>query len=149
MKNIKTSLFLILAVVALSFTSCKKPKTQPTPDPTLGDLIKGKTYKLGSVKEGATDVSTSKFNGFTIKFDAAGTGVTFNCGCASTTGGTLTNATANYTAAANTITFTGQPNAWPASFSNVVAGANGVSLGFNATVGISGKTSQYTFALIQ
>ncbi|TAH28766.1 MAG: hypothetical protein EAZ06_08915 [Cytophagales bacterium] len=149
MKKLKASLLVILAVVAVAFTSCKPKEPATTPAPTLAELIKGKTYRLGNVLDGTTNVN-ARFSGFTIAFNAAGTGATLNCNCDPTTGGSFTNTAVTYSAGTNTITFTGtMPSGWPSSISSVSAGTTGSTLNFNATIGLTGKPAiVYAFALV-
>lgn len=138
-------------MVAFAFASCKPKDNPAAPTPSLADLIKGKTYRLkipGGALNGAADES-SKFSGFTIAFNGAGTAATFNCNCDATTGGSIVNAAVNYSASTNTITFTGtMPTGWPLSITNVNAGTTGATLSFNATVGIPGKSNNYTFNMV-
>lgn len=149
MKKLKASLLVILAVVAIAFTSCKGGGDPVVTPPTLAELIKGKTYRLGNVLDGTTNVN-ARFSGFTIAFNAAGTGATLNCNCDPTTGGSFTNTAVTYSAGTNTITFTGaMPSGWPSSISSVSAGTTGSTLNFNATIGLTGKPAVvYAFALV-
>ncbi|TAG43157.1 MAG: hypothetical protein EAZ31_04825 [Cytophagia bacterium] len=150
MKKIKASLLVILAVVAIAFTSCKGGGEPPVVPPTLAELIKGKTYRVSIITVPPSTTPNANFSGFTIAFNAAGTGATLNCNCDPTTGGIFTNTAVTYSAGTNTITFTGtMPSGWPSTLSNVSAGTTGSTLNFNATIGLTNKPEiVYAFALV-
>lgn len=136
----------------LSLANCKKSNLDE-PTLTLKDKIQGKSYGLGSVTKGSTNV-TSEFTGFKITFSADATGVSI------TSGGTNSascSATANV--ASNTITLS-TPNCFRTStLTTVSTNGDGTTLNFTCTLpsssivitpgGRTSGTSEYIFNLVK
>lgn len=108
MKKLTFALFAVCAMVCLTFTSCKKP-IKEDPKKTLKELIQGKSWKLGTVRKGATDV-TANFTGFLLTFNADATTGTITTGGSASTTNNVT-----YGVSTNTITVNGMPiiTGWP------------------------------------
>lgn len=136
----------------LSLANCKY-KNDVDPILTLKEKIQGKTYVLGTVTKGSTNV-TSEFTGFKISFSADATGASI------TSGGTnSTNCTASASVASNTITLT-TPNCFRTStLTDVSTNGDGTTLKFTCTLpsssiiitpgGRTSSTNDYTFNLVK
>lgn len=135
----------------LSLANCKsKPNIEPF---SLREKIQGKTYILGTVTKGSTDV-TPEFTGFKISFSADATGASI------TSGGTnSTNCTASASVASNTITLT-RPDCFRTStLTDVSTNGDGTTLKFTCTLpsssivitpgGRTSSTNDYTFNLVK
>ena len=120
---------------------------------TLKDKIKDKTYVLGLVTKGGTNV-TSEFTGFRLTFTSTGNGVSIVSG-----GGNSANCQVSAAVAGNQIGLTGATCFQTSVLNNVSTNGDGSTLKFDCTLpsssivitpgGRTSGTSDYTFDLVQ
>jgi hypothetical protein len=153
MKIKKVSIHTLIPAIllVLSFAYCK-PKDFVEPN-SLKDKIEGKTYILGTVTKGSTDV-TSDFTGFRISFTGGS-----SCTIVSPTV-TCLSGTQGINIGNSTITFTGSNSCAPSTALNVAANEDGSFLSFTLALNLSsivitptGRTSglaaEYKFNLVK
>lgn len=145
--------------LSLSFFHCNKTGSDDSGLTTLKDQIQGKTYILGTVMQGGTNV-TSEFTGFKIAFNADGTACTIQSPskpCLSTFSAV--------SVAEQTISIIINPgNCLGSTLSNVSSNTDGTVLNFDAVITFptttivvepvggrtgSSETNLYTFNLIK
>lgn len=120
---------------------------------TLKDKIQGKSYVLGSVTKGGTNV-TSEFTGFKITFSPTGTGVSIVSG-----GGNSANCQVSAVVAGKEIGLIGATCFQTSVLNNVGTNGDGSTLKFDCTLpsssivitpgGRTSGTNNYTFDLVQ
>ena len=139
----------------LLISSCA-PEEEEIPI-TLKDKIKDKTYVLGLVTKGGTNV-TSEFTGFRLTFSFTGNGVSIVSG-----GANSANCTVGAVVAGNQIGLTGSSTGsscfQTSGLNNVSTNGDGSTLKFDCTLpsssivitpgGRTSGTSDYTFDLVQ
>jgi hypothetical protein len=155
MKKTYLTLFTLILGIALVLPSCKPGGGV---DPTsLADLIKGKTWRLGSITRTSPAPNTpadSKFASFNLTINAQGTGGSISYNGDNDTGGAGVNVNVTYTInnSSNTLAISGfsgnLANIWPSSPFNVTANETTLSFSIILTSPKTGAAT-YKFDLVR
>ena len=153
----KIRLTFLTLMIAVCVMSCKK-KTTVDPgktDLSLLELVKGKTWRLGTVTKNGTTPVTADYTGFTLTFSADATTATIVNGAGAASPGTTT-VTSSVAGESVTIATNGT-NLVPANWASTLTSASatpkqGEATAFTFTVAInSPKTgnASYKFDLVR
>lgn len=155
MKKTYLTLFTLILGFALVLSGCKGGGSAPAP--TLVDLIKGKTWRLGSITRTNPSPNTpadSKFANFNLTINAQGTGGSISYNGDTDTGGAGVNVNVTYTInnTSNTLAISGfsgnLATIWPSAPFNVTATETTLSFSVILTSPKTGAAT-YRFDLIR